>query len=87
MFSALEYQFAERWALGGRYDFSEDPDVAGNREHAGSLYLTFRQSAACFWRIGYQQSWRNFEDKGAKTNGVAWLQFNFAFGGHGGHSH
>lgn len=87
MFSALEYQFAQRWAVGGRYDFSEDPTTAGQREHAGSLYLTFRQSEFCFWRLGYQHSWRNYEEKGSDTDGQVWLQLNFSFGVHGTHKY
>ena len=87
MYSAVEYQFAERWSVGGRYDYTEDPNTAGQREYAGSVYLTFRQSEFCFWRLGYQQLWSNAESDNADTSGRVWLQLNFSFGVHGTHKY
>ncbi len=87
MFSALEYQLAKRWFIGGRYDFSELPDDAGSRENALSAYLTHRQSENCFWRLGYQFSNRNFEVAGREQDHQLWLQLNIGLGAHPAHKY
>ncbi len=87
MFSALEYQLARRWFIGGRYDFSELPDDASSRENALSAYLTHRQSENTFWRLGYQFSDRNFEVAGRKQDHQLWLQLNIGLGAHPAHKY
>ena len=87
LFTALEYQFARRWAVGGRFDFSELPDDADLKEHACSVYLTFLQSEYCFWRFGYQYSDRNFEVAGDEHDHQLFLQLNFGLGPHRAHKY
>ncbi len=87
MFTALEYQFARRWAVGGRYDCSQTPDDAGRREHAWSAYLTFFQSEYCLWRLGYQYSQRNFEVCGQDSDQQVFLQLSFGLGPHRAHKY
>ena len=86
-YSALEYQLSRRWYAGTRYDFSELPDDSSMREHAGSLYLTFRQSEFCYWRLGYQHCFRNFEEFDSKDDDQLWLQLNYSLGVHGAHKY
>jgi hypothetical protein len=40
-FSILDWQFSKRWHIGGRYDYSEFPDLEGPNEKGGLAYLTF----------------------------------------------
>ena len=87
LFTAAEYQFARRWLVGGRYDFSERPDDAGLKEHAWSTYLTFLQSEYCFWRLAYQFSRRNFAVAGEDTDHQVFLQLNFGLGPHRAHKY
>ena len=87
LFSALEYQFAQRWSAGVRYDFSELPDDSSLRENAYSAYLTFFQSEYTYWRLGYQYSDRNFDVGGDEYDHQFFLQLNFDFGSHGTHDY
>ena len=87
MYSAAECQLSRRWFAGVRYDFSELPDDASMHENAGSLYLTYRQSEFCYWRLGYQRSVRNFEECGGCTDDQVWVQLNYSLGAHGAHKY
>jgi hypothetical protein len=87
MYASAEYQFARRWSVGTRYDFSETPDDRELRENDYSAYLTFKQSEFAFWRLGY-----TFQDPDTgpdREDGKQqiFLQFNITFGVHPAHNY
>jgi hypothetical protein len=86
-YTAPEYQFARRWALGCRFDYVQQPHE--NDDHAGgaSAWLTFQQSELCFWRLGVEHIDRNFEDEGLEDETIVFLQWNFGIGAHRAHKY
>ena len=81
-FATVEYQFARRWRVGGRYDWSRslDPTVAGTA--TGALYyLAFAPSE--FSRVSLQARTRDFED--GSTESRYYLKTTFNIGPHGAH--
>ena len=87
MYTAADYQFARRWVIGARYDYSQLPYSSSRHEHGYSAYLTFLQSEYLFWRLGYQYTDRNFrvhEDEGEHE---LFLQCNFSLGTHPAHGY
>jgi len=81
-YSGPEYQFARRWSVGVRYDYSELPDCDDLHESAFSAYLTFKQSERVFWRLGVMHSARNFERHGEKDETQVFLQLDISLGTH-----
>ncbi|MBI1876550.1 MAG: hypothetical protein HYS05_22030 [Acidobacteria bacterium] len=78
---SADYQFARRWFVGGRYDFSErafDPSV---RDKSGSLLLTYWPSE--FSQVRGQFRRINFGD--GPTANEFLFQFLFSIGAHGAH--
>lgn len=84
-YTALEYQFARRWSVGTRYDYSQMPYSSSLHEHGPSAYLTFMQSEYVFWRLAYQYTDRNFLVHGDKREHEVFLQCNFGLGPHRAH--
>ena len=82
-YSSLEYQFAKRWSVFGRYDFSEFPTTSSSRENAYSTGITFAQSEYCFWRLQFKQTDRNLD----KDSSEVWLQCDFGLGPHRKHDY
>lgn len=82
-YSSLEYQFARRWSVFGRYDFSERPLYAMERDNAYSLGFTFAQSEYCFWRLQFKHNDRSF----GKDSNEVWLQCDFGLGPHRKHEY
>ncbi|MCM8760555.1 MAG: hypothetical protein NC938_07440 [Candidatus Omnitrophica bacterium] len=82
-YSSLEYQFARRWSVFGRYDFSELPLSSSSRENAYSAGITFAQSEYCFWRLQFKHTDRNFD----KDSNEIWLQCDFGLGPHRKHEY
>lgn len=82
-YSSLQYQFAKRWSLFGRYDFSEYPDYSKRRDNAGSVGFTFAQSEYCFWRLQYKHTNKNYD----KNVDEVWLQCDFGIGPHRAHQY
>jgi len=78
VYSSAQYQFAKRWSVFGRYDFSEFPDSANNCDYAYSVGMTFNQSEYCFWRLQFKRTDRNY----SKDSNEIWLQCNFGLGPH-----
>ncbi len=87
IYTAPEYQFARRWAVGARLDYSQLPDDRRLHEKGASLYITFRPNEYCFWRAGVERTTRNFEHDGAKGDTMVFLQLNFGFGAHRAHKY
>ena len=82
-YSSLQYQFAKRWSVFGRYDFSEFPVTSSSRENAYSTGITFAQSEYCFWRLQFKHTERNFD----KDSNEVWLQCDFGLGPHRKHEY
>ena len=87
LYTAADYQFARRWVLGARYDFSQMPYSSSLREHGYSAYLTFLQSEYLYWRLGYQYTDRNFRVHGDTGEHELFLQCNFSLGTHPAHEY
>ena len=85
LYTALEYQFARRWVIGGRYDYTQFPANAALQEDAYSLYLTFLQSEFMLWRLGYRFTDRNFNIHGEQDEHQLMLQCDFILGAHPAH--
>lgn len=81
LFSHLEYQFARRWRVGGRYDWSESPTDNSGHDQDGLLYLTFTPSE--FSLISLQGKGVKRSD-GAKES-LGFLKVTFNIGPHGTH--
>ncbi len=87
MYTAADYQFARRWVVGARYDYSQLPYSSSQHELGYSAYLTFLQSEYLFWRFGYQYTDRNFRVEGDKREHEMFLQCNFSLGTHPAHGY
>ena len=87
MYTAADYQFARRWSVGARYDYSQMPYSSSRHEHGLSTYLTFMQSEYVFWRLAYQYTDRNFRVYGDKREHEIFLQCNFGLGPHRAHKY
>lgn len=86
-YTGPEYQFARRWAVGCRLDYSQLPEDRRRHEKGASLYVTFTPNHYCFWRAGVERTTRNFEQDGAKGDTMLFLQLNFGFGAHRAHKY
>ena len=87
MYTAADYQFARRWVIGSRYDYSQMPYSSSLHEHGLSAHFTFLQSEYLFWRLGYQYTDRNFRIHGDKNEHEVFMQCNFSLGAHPAHSY
>jgi len=77
-----EYQFAQRWYFGGRYDQSARVLEGSLRDKGGSLFLTYWPSEFSQIRGQYR---RTQYAEGTNANEFL-FQFNFAIGAHGAHA-
>jgi hypothetical protein len=76
-----DYQFAQRWFAGGRYDFSDRATDASLRDKSGSLLVTYWPSEFSQIRGQYR---RTLYAEGPRANEVL-FQFLFSIGAHGAH--
>jgi len=76
-----EYQFAQRWFAGARYDVSDRATDASLRDTSGSLLLTYWPSE--FSQIRGQYRLTNYAE-GPRANEFL-FQFLFSIGAHGAH--
>jgi hypothetical protein len=76
-----EYQFAQRWFAGARYDVSDRATDAALRDKSGSLLLTYWPSEFSQIRGQYR---RTSYAEGVRANEVL-FQFLFSIGAHGAH--
>jgi len=81
LMSWLEYQFLQRWSMGGRYDYSQFATDDRLHEAGGLLFLTFSPSE--FTRISLQGSHVRRSDGRDENLGLLKLTFNI--GPHGAH--
>jgi len=76
-----EYQFAQRWFAGARYDWSERATDASLRDKSGSLLMTYWPSEFSQIRGQYR---RTIYADGPTANELL-FQFLFSIGAHGAH--
>ncbi len=80
-YTSADYQFARRWLVGGRYDWSDRARFAGLHDQGGSAILTYRPSEFAQLRAQYR-----FTDYALASNASELLlQVQFALGAHGAH--
>ena len=80
-YGSADYQFARRWFIGGRYDWSERAEDATLRDTGGSLILTYWPSEFSQVRGQYR---RTRYAEGENANEFL-FQFQFSIGAHGAH--
>jgi hypothetical protein len=76
-----DYQFAQRWFAGGRYDYSERAIDASLKDKAGSLLVTYWPSEFSQIRAQYRHT---LYAEGPRANELL-FQFLFSIGAHGAH--
>jgi hypothetical protein len=81
MYSAAEYRLNRRWTLGGRFDWSERPTIASQRDSGFSALLTYWPSE--FSQIRGQYRFTRYDGK-QDANELR-FQFLFVLGAHGAH--
>ncbi|MBI3484479.1 MAG: hypothetical protein HY012_04930 [Acidobacteria bacterium] len=81
MYSAAEYRLNRRWTLGGRFDWSERPTIANQRDSGFSALLTYWPSE--FSQIRGQYRFTRYDGK-QDANELR-FQFLFVMGAHGAH--
>lgn len=81
LYSHLEYQFARRWRVGGRYDWTESPTDNSRHDQGGLLYLSFSQSE--FSRMSLQG--RRVRRADGTNETLGFLKLTFNIGPHGTH--
>jgi hypothetical protein len=82
-YSSLQYQFAQRWWLQGRYDLLGTPRFDDGRMHRWSTLIAFAPSE--FSAVRLQHSY-TIQERGSPINQVL-LQFNFTIGSHPAHQY
>jgi len=83
MYSSLQYQFARRWWVQGRYDLLGVPKFDDGRKHRWSTLLAFAPSE--FSAIRLQHSYTT-QERGSPVNQLL-LQLNFTIGSHPAHQY
>jgi hypothetical protein len=83
LYSSLQYQFARRWWIQGRYDFLGLPKFEDGKKHRWSTLLALVPSE--FSAIRLQHSY-TAQDRGGPVNQLL-LQFNFTIGAHPAHQY
>ena len=76
-----EYQLNRNWFIGGRYDYSEFPNLKNSHAKAISGIVTYRPTEFSYYRIQYKNTKRNY----ANDLNEWWFQMNFLIGPHGAH--
>jgi hypothetical protein len=81
MYASGEYQFAQRWFAGGRYDYSQRPLDSSLADKGGAATLTFWPSEFSQVRGQYRRT--NYAE--GMTADEFLFQFLFSIGAHGAH--
>lgn len=81
-YASADYQIAQRWFIGGRFDRSDELLNAALRDTGGSAVLTFWPSE--FSQIRTQFRRTRYGDKNFAANELL-FQFQFSIGAHGAH--
>jgi hypothetical protein len=82
-YSFAEYQFAQRWFVGGRYDYSQYPDDANRRDVAETALLRFQPTEFQIVALEFQHTDRNYD---RSTNQLI-LRIIFGIGTHAAHQY
>ena len=82
-YSLAEYQFAQRWFVGARYDYSEYPDDATRRDVAGTALIRFQPTEFEVLALEYQHTDRNYD---RSTNQII-FRIIFGIGTHAAHQY
>lgn len=82
LYSFIDYRFATRWLIGGRYDYVELPLHSSDHRTELSAYLTHKYTDNNQIRLQFKNTRRNYDKE---TNEI-FLQWIFTLG-NGGHSH
>ena len=82
-YSLMEYQVAQRWFIGARYDHSGFPDDTARKEQAGSLLLRFQPTEFQILALEYQYTDRNFDRNTSQVT----LRIIFGIGTHAAHQY
>jgi hypothetical protein len=80
-YTSADYQFARRWFVGGRYDYSERARNANQLDRGASVVLTYWPSE--FSQIRGQYRFTRYAE-GLDANEIL-LQLQFSLGAHGAH--
>jgi hypothetical protein len=80
-YSLADYQLAQRWHLGTRYDYSQFPDDNQKHEQAGSAILTFKPSEFQDLRLQYKHTDRNYDG----DSDALYFEWIWVIGAHGAH--
>ncbi len=83
LYSSLQYQFARRWWIQGRYDFVGAPKFDDGRKHRWTTLLAFAPSE--FSAVRLQHSYTT-QERGSPVNQLL-LQLNFTIGSHPAHQY
>jgi len=81
LMSWVQFQFGQRWATGGRYDFSQFATDNGTHEYGGLVFITYSPSE--FSHISLQGSHVKRSD-GLDEN-LGFVRIIFNIGPHGAH--
>lgn len=81
MFSHLQFQFARRWRVGARYDYTQLPADGSMHEAGGLAYLTFTPSEFSLISVQGRRA-RRFD---GINETLGWLKMTFNIGPHGSH--
>jgi hypothetical protein len=82
-YSYMEYQVAQRWFVGARYDYSGFPDDTARKEQAGSVLLRFQPTEFQILALEYQYTDRNFDRNTSQVT----LRIIFGIGTHAAHQY
>ena len=82
-YSLMEYQVAQRWFIGARYDHSGFPDDTARKEQAGSLLLRLQPTEFQILALEYQYTDRNFDRNTSQVT----LRIIFGIGTHAAHQY
>jgi hypothetical protein len=83
LYSLAEYQFAQRWFVGARYDYSQYPDHGERKDVAGTLLFRFQPTEFQILALEYQHTDRDYD---RSTNSVT-LRIIFGIGTHAAHQY
>ncbi|HXN06492.1 MAG TPA: TonB-dependent receptor [Nitrospiria bacterium] len=83
LYSFAEYQFAQRWSAGGRYDYAEQIDDNNQFETAESAIVTFKPSEFQSLRAQYKHTFRSNSLPGDEVL----FQWLFLIGAHPAHAY
>ena len=82
-YSFAEYQFAQRWYVGARFDYSEYPDDATKRDVAGTALIRFQPTEFQVLALEYQHTDRNYD----RSTDQIILRIIFGIGTHAAHQY